>query len=150
MLKALLVVAAVAAAVAVFLVLTYVRRSFLSRSGSVAMAARLSRHMEGRGWAPGFAVYESGLLRWYRMFSLALGPRYAFSRQDLQVSERRQPAGPEAQIFPPEVAILRCKSAAAGEVELAMTTSAVTGFLSWLEAAPPGAEFYSNRESEAE
>ncbi|MFC3491878.1 DUF2550 domain-containing protein [Glycomyces rhizosphaerae] len=145
MLKALLVVAALAAAVAVFLVLTYVRRSFVSRSGSVAMAARLSRHMEGRGWAPGFAVYESGTLRWYRMFSLAFGPRYLLSRHDLQVSERRKPVGPEAQIFPPEVAILRCKSAA-GEVELAMTTSAVTGFLSWLEAAPPGAEFYSGRD----
>ena len=80
------------------------------------------------------------------MFSLAFGPRYAFSRQDLQVSDRRKPVGPEAQIFPPEVAILRCKSAASGEVELAMTTSAVTGFLSWLEAAPPGAAFYSDRD----
>ncbi|THV27660.1 DUF2550 domain-containing protein [Glycomyces paridis] len=145
MLKALLVVAALAAAVAVFLVLTYVRRSFYSRAGSVAMAARLSRHMEGRGWAPGFAVYESGTLRWFRMFSLAFGPRYALSREDLQISDRRVPVGPEAQIFPPEVAILRCKSAG-GEVELAMTTSAVTGFLSWLEAAPPGAAFYSERD----
>ncbi|GAA2266695.1 hypothetical protein GCM10009853_019890 [Glycomyces scopariae] len=142
MLKALLIVAALAAAVAVFLVLTYVRRSFFSRSGSVAMAARLSKHMEGRGWAPGFAVYERGTLRWYRMFSLAFGPRYALSRHDLQIADRRVPVGPEAQIFPPEVAILRCKNAA-GEVELAMTTSAVTGFLSWLEAAPPGAAFYS-------
>lgn len=145
MLKALLVVAALAGAVAVFLVLTYARRSFFSRAGSVAMAARLSRHMEGRGWAPGFAVYESGNLRWYRMFSLAIGPRYVLSREDLQVSERRKPIGPEAQIFPPEVAVLRCKSAS-GEVELAMTTSAVTGFLSWLEAAPPGAAFYSERD----
>jgi hypothetical protein len=145
MLKALLVVAAIAAAVAVFLVLTYVRRSFLSRAGSVAMAARLSRHMEGRGWAPGFAIYESGTLRWYRMFSLTFGPRYALSREDLQVSDRRVPVGPEAQIFPPEVAILRCKNAS-GEVELAMTDSAVTGFLSWLEAAPPGAAFYSDRD----
>ncbi|MEU6249252.1 DUF2550 domain-containing protein [Glycomyces sp. NPDC047010] len=145
MLKALLIVAALAAAVAVFLVLTYVRRSILSRSGSVAMAARLSRHMEGRGWAPGFGVYERGTLRWYRMFSLAFGPRYALSRQDLQIADRRVPAGPEAQIFPPEVAILRCKNAA-GDVELAMTTSAVTGFLSWLEAAPPGAAFYSDRD----
>ncbi|SDL38714.1 Protein of unknown function [Glycomyces sambucus] len=142
MLKALLIVAALAAAVAVFLVLTYVRRSFFSRSGSVAMAARLSKHMAGRGWAPGFAVYERGTLRWYRMFSLAFGPRYALSRHDLQIADRRVPVGPEAQIFPPEVAILRCMNAA-GEVELAMTTSAVTGFLSWLEAAPPGAAFYS-------
>ncbi|GAB3237590.1 hypothetical protein GCM10027447_36850 [Glycomyces halotolerans] len=140
MLEALLVTAALAVAVAVFLILTYVRRSVLSKYGSVAMAARLSRRMAGRGWAPGFAVYERGTLRWYRMFSLTPGPRYTLARTDVQVSERREPAGAEAQIFPPDVAILRCKSSS-GEVELAMTDSAVTGFLSWLEAAPPGAAF---------
>ncbi|WP_100447994.1 DUF2550 domain-containing protein [Glycomyces xiaoerkulensis] len=140
MLKALLVAAALAAAVAVFLILTYVRRSALSRFGSVAMAARLSRRMAGRGWAPGFAVYDRGTLLWYRMFSLAFGPRYTLSRSELQVAERREPAGAEAQIFPPDVEILHCKSPT-GDVELAMTDSAVTGFLSWLEAAPPGAAF---------
>ncbi|WP_026924816.1 DUF2550 domain-containing protein [Glycomyces arizonensis] len=141
MVKALLVAAALAVAVAVFLLLTYVRRSVFSKHGSVAMAARLSRRMAGRGWAPGFAVYERGSLRWYRMFSLALGPRYTLARTDLQIADRRVPAGAEAQIFPPEVTVLRCKSST-GEVELAMTESAVTGFLSWLEAAPPGAAFY--------
>lgn len=144
MVKALLAAAALAVAVAVFLLLTYVRRSVLSKHGSVAMAARLSRRMAGRGWAPGFAVYERSSLRWYRMFSLSYGPRYTLARADLQVAERREPAGPEAQIFPPEVTILRCKSST-GEVELAMTDSAVTGFLSWLEAAPPGAAFYEGR-----
>ncbi|GAB3997979.1 hypothetical protein GCM10029992_22480 [Glycomyces albus] len=74
------------------------------------------------------------------MFSLALGPRYTLARTDLEVSERREPVGGEAQIFPPDVAILLCKSSR-GEFELAMTDSAVTGFLSWLEAAPPGAAF---------
>jgi hypothetical protein len=137
MLKALLVAAVVAGAVALFLVLTYVRRSLLSKGGSVAMAARLSQRMQGRGWAPGFAVYDRGKLRWYRMFSLAPGPRYVLSRSDLQVSERREPIGPESQIFPAEVQIIRCKRSN-GEVELAMTSSAVTGFLSWIEAAPPG------------
>lgn len=144
MVEALLVAAALAGAVAVFLLLTYVRRSVLSKHGSVAMAARLSRRMAGRGWAPGFAVYERGSLRWYRMFSLAFGPRYTLSRTDLQVAERRDPAGAEAQIFPPEVAVLRCKSST-GEVELAMTASAVTGFLSWLEAAPPGTAHYTDK-----
>ncbi|GAB3645409.1 DUF2550 domain-containing protein [Glycomyces tarimensis] len=144
MVEALLIAAALAAAVAVFLVLTYVRRSIISKRGAVAMAARLSRRMAGRGWAPGFAVYESGSLRWYRMFSLALGPRYTLSRTDLQIAERREPSGAEAQIFPSEVAVLRCKSST-GEVELAMTDSAVTGFLSWLEAAPPGAAYFDGR-----
>ncbi|THV42315.1 DUF2550 domain-containing protein [Glycomyces buryatensis] len=141
MVKALLVAAALVASVAVFLVLTYVRRSLLSRMGTVAMAARLSRRMEGRGWAPGFAVYRQDTLRWYRMFSLALGPRYTLSRTDLHVADKRDPAGAEAQIFPPEVEIIRCKHSG-GEVELAMTKSAANGFLSWLEAAPPGAAFY--------
>lgn len=144
MVKALLVAAVIAASVAVFLLLTYVRRSAFAKHGSVAMAARLSRRMAGRGWAPGFAVYESGTLRWYRMFSLAFGPRYTLSRKDLQVAERRKPVGAEAQIFPPGVVVLHCKSST-GDVELAMTDSAVTGFLSWLEAAPPGAAFYTDK-----
>ena len=135
--EVLLIIAALTVAVAVYLLLTYVRRSAFSRYGSVAMAARVSQRMPGRGWAPGFAVYESGTLRWYRMFSLALGPRYSLARTDLEVSERREPFGAEAQIFPSDVVILRCKSSR-GDIELAMTDSAVTGFLSWLEAAPPG------------
>ncbi len=143
MIEALLVAAALVVAVAVFLLLTYVRRSVLSKHGAVAMAARLSRRMPGRGWAPGFAVYERGSLRWYRMFSLAFGPRHTLLRTDLQVSDRRRPVGAEAQIFPPEVTVLRCEGSV-GEVELAMTESAVTGFLSWLEAAPPGA-FYTDK-----
>ena len=31
-----------------------------------------------------------------------------------------------------------CKIGEAGSVELAMSEAALTGFLSWLEAAPPG------------
>nr|BFF22142.1 hypothetical protein GCM10025732_01070 [Glycomyces mayteni] len=78
------------------------------------------------------------------MFSLAFGPRYALAPRP---PDRRppRPRGPGSADLPPEVAILRCKNAA-GDVELAMTTSAVTGFLSWLEAAPPGAAFYSDRD----
>lgn len=140
MVTALIVAALLAAAVAAFLVLVYLRRYVITRkSGSVVMAVRPGHRPHGRGWAPGYAVYNQGELSWYRMFSLAPVPRETFDRSKLEVSDRRDPSGFEAQIFTPGIQILRCQTQSGDVAELAMTTSAVTGFLSWLEAAPPGA-----------
>ncbi|WP_415647263.1 DUF2550 domain-containing protein [Stackebrandtia soli] len=131
-------IAAVPVAFGIALAVLFVRRFILTRSGTVAMAIRIYRRVPGRGWAPGFAKYEQGRLQWYRMFSYAPRPRVVLDRSDLKVEERREPVDAERQIFPPSVVILCCQ-APAGEVEIAMTRSALTGFLSWLEAAPPGA-----------
>ncbi|QSB04955.1 DUF2550 domain-containing protein [Natronoglycomyces albus] len=139
MVTALIIAASLAAAVAAFLILVYARRYWLTRSGSVVMALRLSRRSAGRGWAPGYAIYNQGELCWYRMFSLSFGPREKLNRNRLEVSNRRDPIGFEAQIFPAGVQILQCQTQKGTIAELAMTSSAVTGFLSWLEAAPPGA-----------
>jgi hypothetical protein len=39
--------------------------------------------------------------------------------------------------MPAGATVLRCRGEA-GELELAMDTDALTGFLSWLESSPPG------------
>lgn len=116
----------------------FVRRSFLTKGGAIAMAVRIYQRVPGRGWAPGFAKFNTGRLSWYRMFSYAFRPRLTLDRSDLKVEQRREPVGAERQVFPPSVVILCCK-APDGQVEIAMTRSALNGFLSWLEAAPPGA-----------
>ncbi|MGH8791611.1 MAG: DUF2550 family protein, partial [Stackebrandtia sp.] len=74
----------------------------------------------------------------YRMFSYSVRPRRKLDRYDLKVEQRREPVAAERQIFPSSVVILCCHSLD-GQVELAMSRSALNGFLSWLEAAPPGA-----------
>jgi hypothetical protein len=134
---ALIVLAAVAA--------LFARRALVARAGgTIKLTVRLTTVLHGRGWSPGFGRFAGDELRWYRMFSFAIGPRRVLSRRGLVVQGRRQPAGPERLALPADWVILRCLCDNA-EVEIAMAASTVTGFLSWLEAAPPGAIALSSR-----
>lgn len=138
MIETILAIAAVPILAGLALGVLFARRAFLTRDGAIAMAVRLYQRVPGRGWAPGFGRFDQGRLAWYRMFSYSLRPKYTLDRVDMKVEERRNPEGAERQVFPPSIEILCCQSPR-GQVELAMTQSAMTGFLSWLEAAPPGA-----------
>ncbi|GAA4211319.1 DUF2550 domain-containing protein [Actinocatenispora rupis] len=121
------------------LCLLFLRRAVLARGGgTVEVSVRLTSRVPGRGWAPGFGRFSGDELRWYRMFSFALRPREIFSRRDLAIRSRRAPDGPELLGLPADSLILCCSSSRS-TVEVAMTEGALTGFLSWLEAAPPGA-----------
>ena len=71
------------------------------------------------------------------MFSFAIRPRRVLSRRGLVVEQRRLPEGRERLALPADWVILRCLTHQA-PIEIAMASSTVTGFLSWLEAAPPG------------
>jgi hypothetical protein len=116
----------------------FVRRQVIARSGgTIEVSLRLSTLITGRGWAPGFALFVQDELRWYRMFSLAFRPRRVLYRRGMAVESRRLPDGPERLVLPDGWVILRCVSYQA-PVEIAMAGPAVNGFLSWLEAAPPG------------
>jgi hypothetical protein len=116
----------------------FVRRALVARAGgTIKLTVRLSTMLSGRGWSPGFGRFAGEELRWYRMFSFAIRPRRVLSRRDLVVERRRLPEGPERLALPADWVILRCRSEA-GPVEIAMASSTVTGFLSWLESAPPG------------
>ncbi|GLZ75905.1 hypothetical protein Afil01_07120 [Actinorhabdospora filicis] len=116
--------------------LLFARRGVLTRSGAIVMAVRLSTRIPGRGWAPGFGRFDAGRLQWFRMFSYAPRPKVALERGETVIESRRRPEGPETQVFPPSVQVLVCRTPK-GVFEVAMTESALTGFLSWLEAAPP-------------
>ncbi|HEX6684303.1 MAG TPA: DUF2550 domain-containing protein [Candidatus Limnocylindrales bacterium] len=112
------------------------RREFFARTrGTVELYFRLNQR-QGRGWAPGFALFRGDELRWYRLFSLAPGPRRRLSRRTLTVESRRSPTAEEALLVPVEWLVLRCK-ADQDIVEVAMARHTVTGFLSWLESVTP-------------
>jgi hypothetical protein len=112
------------------------RREFFARTrGTVELYFRLNQR-EGRGWAPGFALFRGDELRWYRLFSLAPGPRRRLSRRTLAVESRRPPTAEEALLVPAEWTVLRCK-VDQDIVEIAMARHTVTGFLSWLESVTP-------------
>jgi hypothetical protein len=121
------------------LVLLFVRRWLLVRhGGTIELYLRVSNLVIGRGWAPGFARFAGEKLRWYRMFSFSPRPRRVLARRGLAVESRRSPSGSERFSLPDDWVVLRCTSHHA-PVEIAMAPSTVTGFLSWIEAAPPGA-----------
>lgn len=132
------------------LILVFTRREVIARRrGTIGMSMRLSTYVPGRGWAPGLCQFTGDELRWYRLFSLSIRPRRVLGRHNLKVEERRSPEGPERISMPEGWVVLRCTAGRrrsaysrrdpSEPVELALAESAVSGFLSWIESAPPRA-----------
>ncbi|NJC73366.1 DUF2550 domain-containing protein [Planosporangium thailandense] len=120
------------------LALLFLRRGFIARSvGTIEMSWRLSTVVPGRGWSPGIGRFAGDELRWYRMFSFSPRPRRTLSRRTLVVEGRRTPDGPERLVLAPDWVIVSCRSKETS-VEIAMAQSTLAGFLSWIEAVPPG------------
>lgn len=114
-----------------------VRRHLLGRGGTFDCSLRLPDRTKGHGWVLGIARYSGDVVEWYRVFSLATGPRMTFNRGELVVRSRRIPQASEALMLYADHIVVECVSK--GQViELAMTEDALTGFLAWIEAAPPG------------
>jgi hypothetical protein len=84
----------------------------------------------------GVAWYSGDVLLWYRGLSLSVRPQERFCRSALRVESRREP-GREDLSLPSDVVVLTCATPE-GPRDLAMDASTVTGFLSWMESAPPG------------
>ena len=109
------------------------RRFLLSGLGAVTVWLR---PVESSRWSVGVAWYSGDVLLWYRGLSLSVPPSGAV----LPVrAEGRVPAAPgrDDLSLPSDVVVLTCVTAD-GARELAMDPSTVTGFLSWMESAPPG------------
>ena len=115
-----------------------VRRRFITRrGGTFDCSLRLRPGSHGQGWALGIGRYAGDRLEWYRVFSYATRPRRVMARRDLEILDRRDPQGAEALSLLANAVVVRCRNGS-GFVEFGMSTEALTGFLSWLESAPPG------------
>jgi hypothetical protein len=139
----LLAAFAVTAGVVIALLGAFVVRriTLLRGGGTVEMSLRLHPGgLHGRGWALGVGRFVGDELQWFRTFSLSPRPKRVLCRHDLEVTERRKPSGGEDLALMTGSVVLECVNPA-GPVELAMTQAAETGFLSWLESAPPGSGF---------
>jgi hypothetical protein len=137
------------AVAAITLFLLAMRRLRLIRMGGINVALRT--HLDNpRGWHLGVARYHGDEFAWYRALSLRKGPNRIIQRGGFEIDDRREPDAQELYGVPNGAVVLRCraeldpprsKRAFGGpdtEVEIAMTQDALTGFLSWLESAPPG------------
>ena len=108
------------------------RRFLLSGLGAVTMWLRPAGSPR---WSVGVAWYSGDSLLWYRALSLSVRPNQRLCRSEFQVDARRR-ANPGDLSLPAESVVLTCRTGA-GPQELAMDLSTVTGFLSWIESAPP-------------
>lgn len=91
----------------------------------------------GKGWVYGVARYSGDRVEWFRVFSYAPRPRRVLERGAIEVVERRTPQGEEELALLSDAFVLTCEHRGT-RLELAMSEDALTGFLAWLEAAPPG------------
>ena len=129
------------------------RRYLLERSGGTVECALRRPASAGPagaltpGWRLGVLSYQRDELRWYGALGVLLRPEYVFYRRGLTVVTRRPATEAEAVSLGADRVVVEVAAkppadssgSPAGEhVELAMTEQALTGFLSWIEASPPG------------
>src|SRR3954454_3433185 len=149
MVLALTVCGIVVALVALGLFVFGLRRRLIQRSGgtfdcslrwdvpAAAAVTTADGEPSGKGWIYGVARYNGDRIEWFRVFSYAPRPRRVLERASIEVVERRHPQGEEELALLSDSVVLVCTHRDA-RLELAMSEDALTGFLAWLEAAPPG------------
>jgi Protein of unknown function (DUF2550) len=123
------------------------RRVRLMRGGGVDVCLRRRPASSFRardataGWHFGVGRYRGDEFAWFRLTSLRPGPTVVVDRTELEIVDRREPSGTEAYVLPQSATVLSCRVRGA-DLELAMPIGVLTGFLSWLEAVPPGRTGY--------
>ncbi|MFJ6572955.1 DUF2550 domain-containing protein [Streptomyces sp. NPDC091292] len=138
---------AVVALVVVGLFVFGLRRRLIQRSGGTfdcSLRWNAPEHpgrdggdTAGKGWGYGIARYNGDRIEWFRVFSYAPRPRRVLERSSIEVAGRRPPEGEEELALLSDATVLACLHQGT-RLELAMSEDALTGFLAWLEAAPPG------------
>jgi hypothetical protein len=113
-----------------------IRRMLLDRGGGTV---ECGLRRPGGTWRLGVAAYEEDELRWYGAVGVLLTPEEVLARRTLSVASRREAYPAEAALLGPGMVVVTCTAGETPEMlELAMAEDALTGFLAWLESAPPG------------
>ena len=124
-------------------------RRFLLERGGGTVECGLRSPAERGSWRLGVASYQGDELCWYGALSVLPRPEQVFHRRSLTVLSRRPSLPSEANVLGPEHVVVELCTRPPGDnqkpandaddhVELAMTDEALTGFLAWMEASPPG------------
>jgi len=115
-------------------------RWLIRLGGTFECSARPEDPALGAGWHLGLARFVGDDLEWFRYYAPGFGPGLRMKRYAATVLGVREPNQIEALSLIPGHRVVRLDTAAGASPvwELAMHPDAVTGLLSWLEAAPPG------------
>src|SRR5690348_2704788 len=114
-----------------------IRRRWLARAGGTfELSVRIRTRLGGAGWVLGVGRYVDDALQWYRVFSLWPRPKRTYRRHQIDLRAQRQPGEDESHaLYAGHVVIVL--ETPTGPVELALSPASLTGFKSWMEAAPP-------------
>lgn len=125
-------------AVALPVVLLFLRRRWLSQQGWVFdCSLRRLEATAGTNWMLGVVRFNGETLEWYRVFSWSLRPEISFRRGQTDVLATRDASDAERAVLADQQRVAQVRGG--GEaVEVAMVPASMTAFLSWLESAPPG------------
>jgi hypothetical protein len=113
------------------------RRRILQRDGGFELCLRLHPGRWGGGWVFGIGRYDGDEIAWFKTFGLSLRPRRCLARRNLEVLDRHRPDEEDESLVPPGHVVLSCR-VGGRTLDMSMEEQAVTGFLAWLESAPPG------------
>jgi hypothetical protein len=122
------------------------RRYLLERSGGTVECA-VRQPAQSGAWRLGVLSYQNDALCWYGALGVLLRPEHVYSRRALSVLSRRAALPSETVTLGADRIVVELAVAPPGSpgstggaehVELAMTDQALTGFLAWIESAPPG------------
>lgn len=131
------VVIGLLACVGLALLALTIRRMVLTRGvGTFACSLRRGEHADGDGWSYGIGRYHGDRVEWFAVFSLSPRPRHVLTRKLLVVRSRRAPDPAEVHAIATGSMVMQ-GSFAGDQLELAMSPESMTGFMSWVEAAPP-------------
>ena len=136
--------AAVVGLALLYVAVLVARRRWLSRAGGTfELSLRLwpaggsGPKPSVRGWLLGVGRYTGDSLEFFRSFSVFPRPTRVLVRRDLSYLGPREMSPLEAHALFGGHVVVACGSPA-GTYELSLSPDALTGFLAWLEAAPPG------------
>lgn len=113
------------------------RRTIAGRRGTFDLSVKQIADASATGWVLGVGSFRGDTLNWYRTFSLVWWPRYRFRRSEFEVIDRRAPAGTEVYVLEKGDVVIAVRHRS-GVRQMAMSSSAATGLLAWLESKPPG------------
>jgi hypothetical protein len=108
------------------------QRHMIRSPGAIPLATR----RRGTHWSYGVGQYIGGELRWYRALGIGTRPSRVLRRGDVQVVGHRAPSRLERDALPSASVIVDCRDSS-GYLTIALSESAFTGFVSWLEASAP-------------
>jgi hypothetical protein len=124
----------------VLLAIAFLRwHSFNRDKSTFSCSFHVGSGVDGGRWSRGIAKFSGGALLWYSGVGFTRRPDHRFLQREIELGPKRWPEGSERALLLDDQQIVLIQDRNSLPLcELAMESTAMTGLLAWIEAAPPG------------